>query len=100
MQIQAYDKTINKDSRGMIKSMTVAFINSPVMIHFRLNRFGITSYKVRPDRGMVKGAYETKPFERAAQRLVFELTEKTTWLRKPKEKGIDKVDQEFTLVKV
>lgn len=111
MHIQAYDKTVNKHHNGEIKSMTVSFVNSPVMVHYRISKYGITSRKVSPKHLDRSAGFkmdsplhgiDIRPFIRAADKLVFEMTGKTTWLRKPKATGpgIDSVSLEFNLEKV
>ena len=45
-----YSSTINRGRHGEITTMTVSFQENRMQVHFRLNRFGISSYKNTPRR--------------------------------------------------
>lgn len=90
MTVKPHIKTMNWDAHGTVRSMTIGFVNSPVMVHFRMNHRGITYYKISPKQKMdsVNSPY-TSSFEKAALRLVFEETGKTVWLRPENKKVVD-----------
>lgn len=100
MTVKPHISSINMNEHQQAKSLTVSFVNSPVTVHMRLGRKGITSYKVRGvAREMDDGdkPQQAKPFVKAALKLVYEVTGQSVWLR---DKGTNKVELEYVLAKV
>lgn len=98
MTIQPHIKTLNLNKDQQVQSMTVAFVNSPVMVHMRMNHRGITSFKTRPHGKMDSLGFDKRPYEKAALRLAFDLTGQTVWIRqKAKTEALEKVSLEFIM---
>jgi len=89
-----YISTQNFNRQGHIRTLTVGFQENKQQVHFRFNRFGITSIKSAMTRGVKMSSHgdafkvhqEAVDAFMTANDLVFKVTGATRWTQPTKKK--------------
>lgn len=72
--MQPYIKTLQMSQQGYIRCITVGFVDEKINVHFRLNKYGITSVK----SPIMRISSNQSTYSEMAVTLASELVTKTT----------------------